>query len=144
MAEQDQPNDPTQDGPPLWSIGMVVVVTLAIPFAIYSLAPPGPLREGDTIFSEGQQRVPLLFQPGTSTAGGSTDCLLDPGNPLIIIRLSEAHADSTILATVQGNAPVEWPFCPPHAQIIVKTHQITQRSDPWKATRHWLAGLFGM
>ena len=144
MIEQGQPNDLTQDGPPLWSIGLAVVVVLATPLAIYSLAPPGPLREGDTIFSEGQQRVSLLSQPTISMSATPTDCLLDPNNPLIIIQLPEARADGAILATIQGNALVEWPFCPPHAEVLVGKHRIAQKSDPWETSSRWLARLFGM
>jgi hypothetical protein len=44
-------DDDVRSDPPLWSMGLAVLVILAAPLILYSLAPSGPLRTGDTIFS---------------------------------------------------------------------------------------------
>ncbi|MBI3356496.1 MAG: hypothetical protein HY038_06975 [Nitrospirae bacterium] len=124
--------------PPLWSIGIAVVIILVAPLVLYSLAPTGPLREGDTIFSDGQQRVQINkptasppFQPGDT-------CLLDPSSPLIILRTLNDEADSSIVAQVQGRPAIEWPFCPLHAEVLLNTHQIFQKPAVFSAVKEML------
>jgi hypothetical protein len=48
--------------PPLWSIALAAAVIVLTPVLLYSIAPDGPIREGDTVFSSGAHKVPL-FQP---------------------------------------------------------------------------------
>lgn len=71
--------------PPLWSIGIALVIILLAPLVLYSWAPTGPIREGDTVFSEGQQHVQIRH---TATGGEAKDntCLLDPNSPLIVVH----------------------------------------------------------
>ena len=129
--------------PPLWSIGLAVVVILIVPFLLYSLAPTGPLREGDTVFSDGRQRVHLMKLIAGSALQQQDTCLLDPGNPVIIIQRPTDRTDGTILAQVQGNQAIEWPFCPPHAEVRLDTHQISQRPKILNGVREILPGLIG-
>lgn len=118
-----------RDEPPLWSIGLAVFVILVAPLVLYSLAPTGPLREGDTVFSQGQQRVHLAPRPGQLPAGTDDTCLLDPGNPLIILQRPGERTDSTMVAQVQGTPATEWPFCPPHAEVTIHLRQVFQKPD---------------
>lgn len=129
--------------PPLWSIGLAVVLILVAPVVLYSLAPTGPLREGDTIFSEGQQRAQLTKPVAESPLHEHDTCLLDPGNPLIIIEHPTDRPDGTILAQVQGNPAIEWPFCPPHAEVLLKSHQIFQKPDILSGAKAALTNLIG-
>lgn len=116
---------------------------LLAPVLLYSLAPSGPLREGDTVFSEGQQTV-LLSQRGGALASAQADtCLLDPGNPLIVLQRPTDRADGRILAQVQGNPANEWPFCPPHAEVLLGEHQTSQQPDALKGVKNALNRLFG-
>jgi len=142
MSGSRDSDDDVRFDPPLWSMGLAVLVILAAPLILYSLAPSGPMRAGDTIFSQGQQQV-LIASP-VSTLGPQMrkTCLLDPNNPLIILELPHEHIDGDILATVQGNPVAEWPFCPLHEQVLIKTHQMFQQPDFWDAPRRALAGLF--
>lgn len=125
--------------PPLWSIGLVVLLILVAPLLLYSLAPTGPLREGDTIFSEGQQRA----RPAPRTEHDGESCLLDPGTPLIILERPMDRPDGTVLAQVQGNPTSEWPFCPPHAEVLLEAHQIDQQPALVDAVKTRLAAWFG-
>lgn len=113
--------------PPLWAIGVAVGVIIVAPIASYSLAPTGPLREGDTIFSQGEQRAQLAKSATNSNLENT--CLLDPGNPLIIIQRPSDRLEGDILAQVQGNSAIEWPFCPPHAEVRLRESQIYQTPE---------------
>ncbi|MDH4082123.1 MAG: hypothetical protein OEV99_00055 [Nitrospira sp.] len=134
--------DPNQTEPPLWSIGIVVAIILTAPLVLYSLAPTGPLREGDTVFSAGQQRVRIE----TTTADKQNEvvdtCLLDPDSPLIVIHTSNTDDDLSIIAEVQGNPVNEWPFCPVHAEVRVESHQLFQKPAAFDGVRELLARIF--
>ncbi len=138
---RDSNNDVRSD-PPLWSMGLAVLVILAVPVLLYSLAPSSPLRTGDTIFSQGQQLVHLAVPRTTVGPQVRETCLLDPNTPLIILELQDQREDGDILATVQGNPVSEWPFCPPHTRVLANTHQIFQKPDPWYAPKRGLSWIF--
>ena len=126
--------------PPLWSIGIAMAIILLAPLVLYSLAPTGPIREGDTVFSEGQQRARFV----TSARDKSDEtCLLDPNSPLIIVHVPNEQADSSIIAEVQGNPSVEWPFCPVHAEVQLSLHQVFQKPAMLGAVREMLVRWFG-
>lgn len=126
--------------PPLWSIGIAIAIILLAPLVLYSLAPTGPFREGDTVFSEGQQRARFV----TSARDKSDEtCLLDPNSPLIILHPPNEQADSSIIAEVQGNPSGEWPFCPVHAEVALETHQVFQKPESFTAVRELLLRWFG-
>jgi hypothetical protein len=126
--------------PPLWSIGLAVAVILGAPLVLYSLAPPGPIREGDTVFSEGQQQARF-----TTPARAKSDetCLLDPNSPLIIVHAPNEQADSSIIAEVQGNPSGEWPFCPLHAEVRLSLHQVFQKPAVLSTVREMLVRWLG-
>jgi hypothetical protein len=135
--------DDVHSDPPLWSIGLAVLVILAAPLILYSLAPSGPLRAGDTIFSQGQQRVHIA-DPGIAVGPRVREtCLLDPNTPLIILALHDEREEDGILATVQGNPVSEWPFCLPHTRVLINTHQIFQKPDPWDVPKRGLSWIVG-
>lgn len=142
MSSSQDSDDRPRSEPPLWSMGLAMIVILAAPLLLYSQAPSGPLRTGDTIFSQGQQEVRIATPLSVSGKNLRNTCLLDPDNPLIILELPPADLSGDILATVQGNPDAEWPFCPLHAQILVKPHQMFQKPDLWSAPRRLLTGLF--
>jgi hypothetical protein len=142
MSTSRDADDDHRSDPPLWSMGLAVIIILAIPLVLYLLAPAGPLRTGDTIFSQGQQRVLIAIPVTTLGPQMRKTCLLDPNHPLIILELPHDHIDGDILATVQGNPVAEWPFCPLNAQVLMNTHQMLQKPDLWGASRRALAGLF--
>ncbi len=138
----DSDND-VQSDPPLWSMGLAVLVILAASLILYSLAPPGPLRTGDTIFAQGQQQVQVAVSGVAVGPPIRGTCLLDPNTPLIILELQDEREEDDILATVQGNSVSEWPFCPPHTRVFVTTHQIFQKPDPWEAPKQGLSWMIG-
>lgn len=110
--------DLQQSGPPLWSIGFVVALMLVVPVVLYSIAPPGPIREGDTIFSDGVLKVPLAHPLLYESANFNGTCLVDPHDPLTVLQGPSDRPDGLILAKVQGKTAIEWPFCPPQAEVL--------------------------
>lgn len=126
---------------PLWSIGLAVIIILLAPLVLYSWAPTGPIREGDTVFSEGQQHVHICHTAAGQAAKDNT-CLLDPNSPLIVTRSLNTDTEGFIVAHVQGNPSSEWPFCPVHAEVVLKAHQVFQKPAVLGTVREMLIGLF--
>ncbi|MEC4891146.1 MAG: hypothetical protein RI101_13910 [Nitrospira sp.] len=143
MRDSPLSDDANRTTPSWWPIGITILAILVVPLALYSLAPSGPLREGDTIFSDGQQHVVQALRPPSLTAAHETTCLLDPGAPLIIVQRPSDRQDGTILALVQGNPASAWPFCLPQTEVVLKPHQIVQKTEPLEEIRKRLAGLMG-
>lgn len=120
-----------------------MVAILIAPVVLYSLAPTGPLREGDTVFSNGEQRVRLSETGARFMSHPDDTCLLDPGHPLIIVQRPTERPDGTILAQVQGNPSIEWPFCPPRAEVLLTQRQISQKPAFLSGVRDLLARMLG-
>lgn len=116
-------------GPPLWSIGLAAALMLVVPIVLYSIAPTGPIREGDTVFAESSTTVSLAYPLLYETAKFDGTCLLDPEDPLMVTQRPVERADGLILAKVQGKTTIEWPFCPPQAEVLLNQHQIIQKTD---------------
>lgn len=141
MSASSTSDEISHSEPPLWSIGLAVVVILGAPLVLYSLAPTGPIREGDTVFSDGQQRVRLSKPAADLPPWPDDTCLLDPDNPLIVVQSPNDQPDGSILAQVQGRPAIEWPFCPPHAEVQLKAHQMFQKPAVFSGVQEMLARL---
>ena len=141
MSEPSTQENVGHGEPPLWSIGFAVIVILGAPLVLYSLAPTGPLREGDTVFSDGQQRAEVTRPAARLPFQPNDTCLLDPNNPLIVIRVPNDQPDSSIVAQVQGNPAGEWPFCPAHAEVLLKPNQVFQKPAVFNGVKEMLGRL---
>jgi hypothetical protein len=141
MAATSTRDESERSEPPLWSIGLAVAVILGAPLVLYSLAPTGPLREGDTAFSNGQQRVRLTTPTAEPRLQPGDTCLLDPNSPLIVVHAPDVQPDGSIIGLVQGNPATEWPFCPVHAEVVIQAHQLFQKPALLTEIRTMLAGL---
>lgn len=117
-------------------------VILGAPLILYSFAPTGPIREGDTVFAKGEQQVQIRH--AATDQSGKTDhtCLLDPNSPLIVLHASTDQADGSISAHVQGNPTGGWPFCPVHTEVILEAHQVFQKPALFGTVREMLTGWF--
>jgi hypothetical protein len=143
MAAASTSDESNRSEPPLWSIGIVMAIILLAPLVLYSLAPTGPLREGDTAFANGQQRVQLTTPTTEPRLQPGDTCLLDPNSPLIVVHAPDGQPEGSIIALVQGNPATEWPFCPVHAEVLLKTHQLFQKPELLAEIQTMLAGLLG-
>jgi len=129
--------------PPLWSIAAAAAVILLTPMLLFSLAPDGPIRNGDTVFSTGAHKVPLFKPEQHRQAGYDSTCLLDPKDPMIVLHApAEGSGEQEIIAQVQGKNRIEWPFCPPQAELIIKPHQVTQQPSLIKDLQDGITRLF--
>jgi hypothetical protein len=137
-AEDQSPTEP-----PLWSIGIAMLVILLAPLILYSFAPAGPIREGDTIFSDGQQRARLSKPTLSRPSQGDEVCLLDPNSPLIVLENTTGEPGGFIRAEVQGSPSAEWPFCPVHAEVRLSLHQVFQKPAVLETVRDTLVRWFG-
>lgn len=132
-----------ETGPPLWSIGLAAALMLIVPIVLYSIAPAGPIRQGDTIFTDGSMKVPLARPLLYDTAKFDGTCLLDPQDPLMVMQRPTDRQDGLILAKVQGKTTIEWPFCPPQAEILLAEYQIIQKTDFVAAVAERIKKLVG-
>lgn len=143
MNTSPTPHEHNHSEPPLWSIGLTMLVIVCAPIILYSFAPTGPLREGDTVFSDGQQHA-RITQPVSGKWNPADDtCLLDPDSPLIILHAPHDHVDGVFLAEVQGNPSGDWPFCPVHTEVQIGTHQVFQKPAAFDFVREAIMRLFG-
>jgi len=138
-----RPKQPTRQGaePPLWSIAAAAAVIILTPMMLFSVAPDGPIREGDTVFSTGAHKVALYRPDQHRQAGYDSTCLLDPKDPMIVIHAPAEGSDEEIIAQVQGKSTIEWPFCPPQAELLVKPYQVTQQPSLLQDLRDGIARL---
>lgn len=143
MTTPSTPDRAADSETPLWSIAVAIVVILGTPLVLYSLAPTGPIRQGDTVFSEGQQQVHVLHIPTNPLNRTDETCLLDPNSPLIVLENSTDEPDGFIKAEVQGNPAPEWPFCPVHAEVRLTLHQVFQKPAVLETVRDTLMRWFG-
>lgn len=120
-----------------------MLIILLAPLILYSFAPAGPIREGDTIFSEGQQRAKLSTPIASPSFQPDETCLLDPDSPLIVLENSAGEPDGFIKAEVQGNPAAEWPFCPVHTVVQLSLHQVFQKPAVLRTVRDTLMRWFG-
>jgi hypothetical protein len=113
--------------PPLWSIGVIIAVLLIVPAILYSMAPAGPIREGDTVFGSGRHTVVLAHPGDYQHAGYENTCVLEFRDPLLVMSRPAAHQPGPFHAQIQGKTKLEFPFCPPQAEIIVKPFHVVQK-----------------
>lgn len=125
----NRPNTRPRQGaePPLWSIAAAAALIMLTPMVLFSLAPEGPIREGDTVFSTGAHKVSLNRPDQHRHAGYDSTCLLDPKDPMIVLQTPGEGSEEDFLAQVQGKSAIEWPFCPPQAELRIKRYQVTQQ-----------------
>jgi hypothetical protein len=143
MRASSTPDESSRLEPPLWSIGLAVVIILGAPLVLYSLAPTGPLRDGDTIFSDGEQRVQLVAPTADFRLQPGDTCLLDPNRPLIVVHVPDKQVTGSIVARVQGSPDIEWPFCPIHAEVLLQPHQMFQKPAFFRGVQAMLVRLWG-
>ena len=128
--------------PPLWSVAAAAAVIILTPMVLVSVAPDGPIREGDTVFSNGAHKVSLFRPDQHRQAGYDSTCLLDPKDPMIVMHAPAEGSDEGIIAQMQGKSTIEWPFCPPQAELLIKPYQVTQQPSLLQDRRDGILRLF--
>lgn len=117
---------------PLLSISLVVALMLMLPALLYTIVPAGPVREGEVVYADGKQRAYFVDPSRYRQAGYGNACILEPEDALIVAQTPAARPDGALLVRFEGKTIIEFPFCPPHAEILIKPHQVVQRASPWQ------------
>jgi hypothetical protein len=115
---------------------------LIFPAFLYSIAPEEPLKEGVTVFSDGKQRVYLADPQQYREAGYGTYCILEPQEQLTVLQRPSDRSDGMLSARFEGKHTVQFPFCPPHAMILAKSHQVTQKERLLQSIIHTATRVF--
>ena len=91
------------------------------------MAPEGPIREGDTVFGSGRHTVILAHPTDYQHAGYENTCVLEFRDPLLVRSRPAENEDGPFRVQIQGKTKMEFPFCPPQADVIVKPHHVFQK-----------------
>ena len=106
-----------------------MAVMLTIPAILYSMAPEGSIREGSTVFGSGRHTVILAHPTNYQHAGYEATCVLEFRDPLLVISRPTENYTGPFRAQMQGKTKLEFPFCPPQAEVIVKPSHVFQKSN---------------
>jgi hypothetical protein len=121
-------------------ISLIVIIMLMIPVFLYTVAPEESVKEGMVVYASARQRAYFEEPERYRTLGYTTYCILEAQDSLLIIRTA---TDGSLAARADTKARVEFPSCPPHAVVLVQTHQVTPKQSLWQELKHVLASLFG-
>jgi len=96
---------------------------------LYLISPEGPIREGDTVFSTGRHTVVLAHPTEYERAGYEATCILELHDSLIVVHRPADHLDVPFRVQVQAKTALQFPFCPPQAEVFVKPSQVAQKPN---------------
>ncbi len=135
-------NETSPSWPPLWSIGVAIAVLLIVPTILYSIAPAGPIREGDTVFGSGRHMVVLAHPTDYQRKGYENTCVLEFRDPLLVMSRPAESPAGPFRAQIQGKTKLEFPFCPPQAEVILKPYHVFQKTNLLTDLKDSLIQLF--
>ena len=115
---------------------------LIIPAMLYSMAPTGPIREGDTVFGSGRHMVVLAHPTDYQRAGYENTCVLEFRDPLLVISRPAGSSTGPFRAQIQGKTKLEFPFCPPQAEVILKPYHVSQKPNLLTDLKNSLIRIF--
>lgn len=141
MGSPTEQSESPPERHPLAGIGLIAIVMVILTAVLYSVSPVGPMREGDVVFADGRQRVYLATPARYREAGYETHCYLEPREALVVLERPLDRPDGTLKARFEGKSRLEFPFCPPQAEVLVKPHQVVQKVGLWEELKARLAGL---
>lgn len=128
--------------PLLWSIGVAIAVLLIVPAILYSIAPTGPIREGDTVFGSGRHMVVLAHPTDYQRAGYENTCVVEFRDPLLVMSRPTESIAAPFRAQIQGKTKLEFPFCPPQAEVILKPYHVFQKPNLLTDVKDSLSRIF--
>jgi hypothetical protein len=112
----------------------VIILLLAggVPAALYTVAPAGPVTEGDLVYANGRHEVVLADAGRFRDAGYIRACFVEPREALRVVQKPSDRTDHRLVARIEGRASIEMPFCPPGADVLLAHHQYVQRLGVWE------------
>jgi hypothetical protein len=142
MAHSAEQDGAPRSRQPLLAISLIVAVMLIMPAFLYSIAPEEPLKTGVVVFSNGRHRVAFAEPARYQRNGYESTCVLEPRDQLLIVQGLGQRPDGALLVQADAQKKLEFPFCPPQAEVVVPPHQVVQKESLWSRIRLGLAGLF--
>ena len=130
----DDDADVTRTRQVIGRIALAVLLILLIPIFLYAIAPDEPFKAGVVVFANGTHHAVFVDPTAFQALGYEHTCVLEPKEQLVILQAPIERPDGTIKArtTSVGGTPTHaFPFCPPHAEILVKPHQVVQKPSVW-------------
>lgn len=142
MSRDAQP--PSTIRYPFLAAVLAFLAVALLPLLLYPLAPSDPLAVGHAVLAAGKEKVTLLNAPRYEKFGFATTCILEPQDQIIIMESPTTRADHTLLARMrEASTPIQFPYCPPRAEIIVQVHQVKAKEGIMHILRDSIANLFG-
>lgn len=119
---------PTTIKHPFLAVTLAFLAIALLPLLLYPLAPADPLAVGHVVYAAGKERVTLLNAPRYERYGFDTTCILEARAQIIIMESPQTRNDHTLLARMHESAdPIQFPYCPPRAELIVQVHQVKSK-----------------
>lgn len=118
-----------------------MAATLILPAFLYSVAPDEPLKEGVVAFSDGKQRVYFADPRRYEREGYVNYCVLESNDQVIVVQKASDRSDHALLGRFEGRGKIQFPFCPPQAEIVVKPHQVVQKESLLRELKEKLSHL---
>ena len=143
MERPFEEQDAARSRQALAQIGLIVVLMLILPAVLYSVAPVGPLKEGDGVFANGRQHVAFADAEPLQRLGYGSHCVLEARDQLIVLQRTTDRPDGLIRARVESRTRIEVPLCPPHVDVLLKSHQVIQKPGMLQEIRDSLARALG-
>ena len=119
---------PTTIKHPFLAVTLAFFAVALLPLLLYPLAPADPLAVGHVVYAAGKERVMLLNAPRYERYGFDHTCILEARDQIIIMESPNTRSDHTLLARMhESSNPIQFPFCPPRAEVIVQVHQVKSK-----------------
>lgn len=135
---------PTTVKHPFLAVTLAFLAVALLPFFLYSLAPADPLAAGHVVYSAGKERVTLLHPTRYARYGYDTTCILEAKEQIVIMESPTTRNDQTLLARMhESSHPIQFPYCPPRAELIVQVHQVKAKEGLMTVMRDVVRSVIG-
>ncbi|MFO0774009.1 MAG: hypothetical protein U0172_05020 [Nitrospiraceae bacterium] len=127
---------PTTIKYPFLAAVLAFLAVASLPLLLYPLAPSDPLAVGHAVYAAGKERVTLLNAPRYDKFGYQATCILEAKDEIIIMEGPHTRPDRTIIARMhESREPIQFPYCPPRAELIVQVHQVKTKEGLFTAIK---------
>lgn len=135
---------PTTIKHPFLAVTLAFLAVALLPFLLYSLAPADHLAAGHVVYSAGKERVTLLHPTRYERYGYDATCILEAKEQIIIMESPATRNDHALIARMhESSDPIQFPYCPPRAELIVQVHQVKAKEGLLTVMRDAVRSMIG-
>lgn len=139
--DQDKP---TTIKHPFLAVTLAFLAVALLPLLLYPFAPADPLATGHVVYSAGKERVTLLHPTRYERYGYDDTCILEAKEQIIIMESPATRNDHTLIARMhESSDPIQFPYCPPRAEMIVGTHQVKAKEGLMTVMKDAVRSMIG-